>query len=142
MQSQDLTESVLPFWAAHGPDEEHGGYFTCLDRTGEVYDDRKFMWLQGRAVYTFARVFNEYDSLYPAAPSGGTGQRRAKLDRDEKRLEYVSSQAICRCLRFTGNFERLLVILAQACEARRGVSRQGPRERRRQRRPAVLQPEP
>ena len=41
--SQDLTESVLPFWSTHGPDEEYGGYYTCLDRNGEVYDDRKFM---------------------------------------------------------------------------------------------------
>jgi N-acylglucosamine 2-epimerase len=84
----DLTESVMPFWSTHGADEEHGGYFTCLDRAGEVYDDRKFMWLQGRAVYTFSRMFIEFDSLHPPAPAGGSGQRRAKLDRDAARLEY------------------------------------------------------
>eukprot|EP01045_Picozoa_sp_COSAG04_P006080 COSAG04_NODE_294_length_17734_cov_15.211568_5_plen_239_part_00 len=85
---KDLTESVMPFWMEHGPDEEHGGYFTCLDRTGEVYDENKYMWLQGRAVYTFARMFNEYETLHPPIPDGGTGQRRAKLDDMEKRLEY------------------------------------------------------
>ena len=58
--SGDLLDSVIPFWCKHSPDEEYGGYFTCLDRDGEVYDDRKFMWLQGRAVYTFSRMFIEF----------------------------------------------------------------------------------
>ena len=32
------------------------GFFTCLDRDGEVYDETKYMWLNGRAVYTFSRA--------------------------------------------------------------------------------------
>jgi hypothetical protein len=58
--SDDLLTSVMPFWCTHSPDEEFGGYFTCLDRQGQVYDDRKYMWLQGRAVYTFSRMFIEF----------------------------------------------------------------------------------
>ncbi len=57
----DLTESVIPFWLSHSLDREHGGYFTCLDRDGTVYDTKKYMWLQGRAVWMFSRLYNEWE---------------------------------------------------------------------------------
>ena len=41
------------------------GYFTCLDRDGSRYDDSKYMWLQGRQVYTFSRLVNECDTASP-----------------------------------------------------------------------------
>ncbi|MDD2245247.1 MAG: AGE family epimerase/isomerase, partial [Dysgonamonadaceae bacterium] len=44
----ELLEKVLPFWLHKSQDKEFGGYFTCLDREGKVYDTDKFMWLQGR----------------------------------------------------------------------------------------------
>ena len=46
----ELLDSVLPFWLEHSQDEQYGGYFTCLDRDGSVYDTDKFIWLQGREV--------------------------------------------------------------------------------------------
>lgn len=58
---RDLLESVIPFWLRHSLDREHGGYFSCLDRVGAVYDDRKYVWLQGRAIWTFARLYNELE---------------------------------------------------------------------------------
>lgn len=57
---RELDESVVPFWLKHSPDRACGGYFTALDRRGEVYDDRKYMWLQGRAVWMFARLYNRW----------------------------------------------------------------------------------
>jgi len=53
-----LLENVLPFWEAHSPDREHGGYFTCLNRDGSVFDTDKFVWLQGRQVWTLALLYN------------------------------------------------------------------------------------
>jgi len=53
---RQLLEDVLPFWLAHSPDRQFGGYFTCLDRAGDVYDTDKFLWLQGRQVWTFAKM--------------------------------------------------------------------------------------
>ncbi|MEA5080945.1 MAG: AGE family epimerase/isomerase, partial [Dysgonamonadaceae bacterium] len=47
----ELLEKVLPFWLHKSQDKEFGGYFTCLDREGKVYDTDKFMWLQGREVW-------------------------------------------------------------------------------------------
>jgi len=57
----ELRNSVIPFWMKHGVDHEHGGFLTCLDRAGEVYDDRKYIWLQGRGVWSFSKFFNELD---------------------------------------------------------------------------------
>ena len=55
----DLKDSVLPFWLANSLDDLHGGYFTCLDHDGRVYDDTKYSWLQGRAVYMWSRMYLE-----------------------------------------------------------------------------------
>jgi N-acylglucosamine 2-epimerase len=52
-----LLEKILPFWQTHSLDREHGGYFTCLDRDGALYDDKKYVWLNGRAVWTFSRLY-------------------------------------------------------------------------------------
>ena len=58
---RDLLDSVIPFWLKHSLDRQMGGYFTCLDRDGSVYDTTKYMWLQGRAVYMFSRLYNELE---------------------------------------------------------------------------------
>jgi N-acylglucosamine 2-epimerase len=57
-----LLEDVIPFWERHSPDREHGGYFTCLDRDGAVYDTDKFVWLQGRQVWTFSMLYNRVEA--------------------------------------------------------------------------------
>ncbi|GAB4111500.1 MAG: AGE family epimerase/isomerase [Roseiflexaceae bacterium] len=56
-----LDESVIPFWVRHGIDHEHGGFFTCLARDGTRYDTKKYVWLQGRAIWMFSRLYNGYD---------------------------------------------------------------------------------
>jgi N-acylglucosamine 2-epimerase len=56
-----LFDDVIPFWERHSIDWEQGGYFTCLDREGRVYDTDKFMWLQWRQVWTFCMLYNRYE---------------------------------------------------------------------------------
>ncbi len=58
---RDLLESVIPFWLRYSPDREFGGYYTCLDRDGSIYDTRKYVWLQGRMVWTFSKLYNELE---------------------------------------------------------------------------------
>lgn len=58
---RELLESVIPFWLRHSLDREHGGYFTCLDRDGTVYDTRKYIWLNGRNTWVFSRLYNEVE---------------------------------------------------------------------------------
>jgi N-acylglucosamine 2-epimerase len=55
----ELLENVVPFWENHSKDEEFGGYFTCLNREGDVFDTDKFIWLQGREVWMFSTLFNK-----------------------------------------------------------------------------------
>lgn len=43
-------DRVVAFWMEHSHDQDHGGFFTCLGRNGKVYDDLKYVWLQGRQV--------------------------------------------------------------------------------------------
>ncbi|NOZ56059.1 MAG: AGE family epimerase/isomerase [Calditrichaeota bacterium] len=56
-----LLNDVVPFWQHHSLDEEFGGYFTCLDREGRVYDTDKFVWLQARQVWTFSALYNRVE---------------------------------------------------------------------------------
>ncbi|MBL4576790.1 MAG: AGE family epimerase/isomerase [Opitutaceae bacterium] len=52
-----LLEDVIPFWEKYSIDDEKGGYFTCLDQKGSVYDTDKFIWLQARQVWMFSTFF-------------------------------------------------------------------------------------
>jgi N-acylglucosamine 2-epimerase len=55
---KELFQNVLPFWEKHSRDTEYGGYFSCLDRDGTVYDTDKFIWLQSRQVWLFSMLYN------------------------------------------------------------------------------------
>lgn len=57
----NLLNSVVPFWLNNSGDYENGGYFTCLDTTGKVYDTDKFMWLQCRQIWCFAMLYNRVE---------------------------------------------------------------------------------
>jgi N-acylglucosamine 2-epimerase len=57
----ELFQNVIPFWLEKSQDKEYGGYFTCLDRQGNVFDTDKFIWLQGREVWLFAMLYNRVE---------------------------------------------------------------------------------
>lgn len=58
---RQLLENILPFWLKHARDDEGGGYFTCLERDGKVFDaDKLCLWSQGRIAWTFAWLYNEW----------------------------------------------------------------------------------
>ena len=56
-----LLDNAIPFWSQYSVDREFGGYFTCLDREGKVYDTDKFIWLQNRQVWTYAMFYNRLE---------------------------------------------------------------------------------
>lgn len=58
---KELKENILPFWLRYSRDEKNGGFFTCLDREGNVYDTDKFMWLQGREVWCFSYMYQHLE---------------------------------------------------------------------------------
>ena len=71
----ELLTNVIPFWMRHSPDPEFGGYFTCLNRNGSIFDTDKFVWLQGRQVWMFSKLYNEVepDPLWLGMAEGGAG---------------------------------------------------------------------
>lgn len=73
----NLLNDVVPFWEKHSIDAECGGYFSCLDRAGNVFDTDKFIWLQGRQVWFFAMLYRRLE------------QRRAWLDAARNGAEFL-----------------------------------------------------
>lgn len=61
LYKKELLDSVIPFWLEKSKDLQYGGYLTCLNRKGEVYDTDKFMWLQGREVWFFSMIYNKLE---------------------------------------------------------------------------------
>lgn len=57
----ELLNRVLPFWLENSQDKEFGGYFSCLNRDGSVYDTDKFIWLQAREVWMFSMLYNKVE---------------------------------------------------------------------------------
>ncbi|MGK9119736.1 AGE family epimerase/isomerase [Olivibacter jilunii] len=71
----ELLDHVMPFWLKNSLDREFGGYFTCLDRQGQVFDTDKFIWLQAREVYMFSSLYNKVEkkqAWLEAAEHGAT----------------------------------------------------------------------
>ena len=58
---KELLNNVIPFWTKNSEDKEYGGYFTCLDEKGKVYDTDKFMWLQCRQIWTLSMLYNQVE---------------------------------------------------------------------------------
>ncbi|MFA6702177.1 MAG: AGE family epimerase/isomerase [Dysgonamonadaceae bacterium] len=61
LYKEELLDNVIPFWLQKSQDREFGGYFTCLDRKGDVFDTDKFIWLQGRQVWMFSMLYNKVE---------------------------------------------------------------------------------
>jgi len=53
----ELLGSIVPFWEKYSLDRESGGYVSCLDRDGTVFDTDKFMWMQGREIWCFSHLY-------------------------------------------------------------------------------------
>ena len=51
-------EETLSFWYNYGYDKKNGGFYTCLERNGDIYDTDKSVWAQGRGMWVFARAYN------------------------------------------------------------------------------------
>ncbi len=58
---KELLDNVVPFWLNKSQDHDFGGYFTCLDQAGNVFDTDKFIWLQGREVWLFSMLYNQVE---------------------------------------------------------------------------------
>jgi N-acylglucosamine 2-epimerase len=53
-----LLNDTLPFWFPRSYDTEHGGFLLMRDRDGSLIDDDKAVWIQGRATWLLATLYN------------------------------------------------------------------------------------
>ena len=82
-------DSVLPFWLEHSQDKTYGGYFSCLDRDGSVYDTDKFIWLQGREVWLFSMLCNKVEKTQGVARLRHPGRRVPSEIRTRRKIRLV-----------------------------------------------------
>lgn len=94
MIADDL-DRVMAFWTKNSHDQEHGGFFTCLSRDGAVYDDLKYVWLQGRQVWMYCRLYRKVaryhrsDLLQAALSAGEFLLRHARVSADSMKCAFV-----------------------------------------------------
>lgn len=52
-------DQTLNFWYDHGYDHEHGGFYVCLQRNGDLFGTDKSVWAQGRGLWVFSKAYND-----------------------------------------------------------------------------------
>lgn len=57
----NLLNDVIPFWLKNSQDPDYGGFLSCLDREGKVFDTDKFVWLQFRQIWCFSMLYNNVE---------------------------------------------------------------------------------
>ncbi|KAM8793690.1 N-acylglucosamine 2-epimerase [Eudromia elegans] len=92
-------DATVAFWLRHSHDPQHGGFFSCLSRDGSVYDDTKYVWLQGRQVWVYSRLYRKTPrfrrpEILEAARAGGEFLLRcAPLRAGAPRAAFALSRA-------------------------------------------------
>lgn len=51
-----LTEKIVPFWMRYGFDDHYGGISNVLNEEGNPINHDKYLWSQGRALWTFSAL--------------------------------------------------------------------------------------
>jgi N-acylglucosamine 2-epimerase len=99
-----ILEDIMPFWDKRCLDREYGGYITCFDRQGAITSTNKYIWFQGRQLYTYALLYNRiekrstwlefaregYDFLIRHAYAGN-GRWNFELSRDGRVITGTNS---------------------------------------------------
>ena len=68
-----LMNDFVSFWETHSVDKEYGGYLCGFDRDGELFYEDKSVWQQGRSLWMFSKLYNEFEKKqiwFEAAKSG------------------------------------------------------------------------
>lgn len=57
---QRIFNQYLPFWEKGGFDKELGGFMCELNDDGSVVNDEKYIWYQGRGVWVYSFLYNNF----------------------------------------------------------------------------------
>ena len=55
-----LMDEFVDFWTTHSVDKEYGGFLCGFDRDGELFHEDKSVWQQGRSLWMFSKLYNEF----------------------------------------------------------------------------------
>jgi N-acylglucosamine 2-epimerase len=56
-----LLDGIVPFWAQHGVDAEHGGVLSCMEEDGKHISTDKYIWSQARWVWVCSALYNRIE---------------------------------------------------------------------------------
>jgi len=74
---QRLFDRYLPFWDKGAYDDEIGGVMCSLNDDGSIADGEKFIWFQGRGLWVYASLYNNF------------GKEQRYLERAQKMREFL-----------------------------------------------------
>ena len=57
----DLLNETMPFWFPRSVDREYGGFVNSLGRDGTIMQKDKYVWFQGRSVWTLSQLYNSVE---------------------------------------------------------------------------------
>ena len=55
-----LMDDFVSFWETKSVDPVYGGYLCGFDRDGELFFEDKSVWQQGRSLWMFSKLYNEF----------------------------------------------------------------------------------
>ena len=55
-----LINNFVNFWETRSPDKEYGGFLCGFDREGNLFHEDKSVWQQGRSLWMFSKLYNEF----------------------------------------------------------------------------------
>ena len=58
--NQVLMDDFVSFWEEKSVDKIYGGYLCGFDRDGELFYEDKSVWQQGRSLWMFSKLYNEF----------------------------------------------------------------------------------
>ena len=58
MYRNGLLNETMPFWFPRSVDRTYGGFINSLDRKGTILQTNKYVWFQGRSLWTLCTLYN------------------------------------------------------------------------------------
>lgn len=73
-----LMDDFVSFWTEKSVDKIYGGYLCGFDRDGELFHEDKSVWQQGRSLWMFSKLYNEF------------GQKKEWLDAAKSGYDFIN----------------------------------------------------
>lgn len=118
-----LKENIIPFWLKNGLDKKNGGYWTALDRKGNIIDRDKSVWFQGRFAWVLSTLYADFEKneeYLNAAKSGIDFLEKHCFDKngDNRMFFRVTEDGKCVIKRLRYYFSEAFCIIAMASYSR------------------------